>query len=157
MFYSNYFIQIADLHFWHHQLKAWQNHFVYCTRSWTGVKTVRRKTSWKQPWNWLPSAVPRMCRSEPSLPHDYHVTITWAAKRADLPGNRKNSRLAPRALSATREGRELETMQETLLGTKLKKELSMPDTNLRSTWQWLCATISKAITRSVAQQDLFLS
>lgn len=78
----------------------------------TGVKTVRRKTSWKQPWNWMPSAVPRMCRSEPSLPHDYHVTeghVSSKACRSPRQSNRKNSRLAPRALSATREGRELQT------------------------------------------------
>lgn len=47
-----------------------------------------------------------MCRSEPSLSHDYHVTEGHVSSKVCRSPRQS---LTPRALSATREGRELET------------------------------------------------
>lgn len=59
----------------------------------------QRKTSRKQPWNWQPPAVPSLCLA-------YHtLRVTWAAKCADLPGNWKNSRLAPRDALCNKAGK----------------------------------------------------
>lgn len=85
----------------------------------------QRKTSRKQPWNWRPSAVPSLCRSKPSLSYtEGHMSskVCWSPRQLkELQTGTKRC-----SLQQGREG-SWKQLQETLLGTTLKKELSMPD------------------------------
>lgn len=158
MSFSTYLIPIADLHFWHYQLKAWQNHSVYGTRSRTGVKTVKGKHQESNPET---DGLPQ-CQVCAALSLAYHtLRITWAAKCADLPGNWKNSRLAPRDALCNKAGKGVgNNCRKLFSGQSWRKNWACPmpdDIGMSSTWQRLWAMISKAITTSVAQQYLFFS
>lgn len=85
----------------------------------------QRKTSRKQPWNWRPSAVPSLCRSKPSLSYtEGHMSSKVCRSPRQLKELQTGTK--GRSLQQGREG-SWKQLQETLLGTKLKKELSMPD------------------------------
>lgn len=122
--FSTHLVRIADLHFWHSQLKAWQNHSVYGTRSRTGVKTVKGKDQESNPeTDGLPQG--QVCAA---LSLAYHtLRVTWAATCADLPGNWKNSRLAPRDTLCNKAGKGVgNNCRKLFLGQSWRKNWACP-------------------------------
>lgn len=157
MSYSTYLIRIADLHFWHYQLKAWQNHSVHGTLE----QESRQSKGKHQESNPETDSLPQ-CQVCAALSLAYHtLRVTWAAKCADLPGNWKNSRLAPRDALCNKAGKGVrDNCRKLFLGQSWRKNWACPmpdDIGMSSTWQRPWAMISKAITTSVAQQYLFFS
>lgn len=127
MFYFKYFIQLADLHFWHNQLKAWQSHVFILhsllNRSQNSPKENIEKTALKL--TSLHSAKYVPFSAEPAT-----YTEGQMSSKACHPPSR-TSTLAPRDAFCNKAGEEVKVTAGNSSWDKAEERIEHPDTNLR--------------------------
>lgn len=156
MFYFKYFIQLADLHSWHNQLKAWQSH-IFILHSLLNRSQDSPKENINQAHLTLTSL-----HSAKYVPFSAEpATYTEGQMSSKVGKPLSNSKEFPHGhqgmLSATRQRRKLNETAGSSSWDKAEERTEHADTNRRGLTtcaMMFCTMMSKAPTKHVTQQTV---